>query len=163
MAKFFEIGSLIKSNPISNFWVCSVVLTYQPKTNDFNALSHIGVTNAVFTHDFTISDVDIDTLKIIDKTNRDNLLVPCISVYSAKMAKDVEVIDIINISTFVDRSLAFEIGNGSDGGWPFSGKVSKSIGSESVHLWRAEHDKEAWLADIKAAEKSHREMLDRLK
>ncbi|MEH6519570.1 MAG: hypothetical protein V7742_23075, partial [Halioglobus sp.] len=51
---------------------------------------------------------------------------------------------------------------GSDGGWPQGGPLSKSLGYQAVHQWRAENDREAWLNDIAAAEESHAAMLERI-
>lgn len=70
MKKNIEKGDLLKSNPLEGWWVCSIVLNCQPKSDEFNAMSHVAITNGVFNHDFDLSEVDIGNLKIIHTSNR---------------------------------------------------------------------------------------------
>ena len=163
MKKNVEKGDLLKTNPLEGFWVCSLVLGCRDETKESNAMCHVAVTNAVFDHDFDISEIDIENLRIIHTTNYENKVVPCIEIYVTKLKNDVEVIGKLDPGSYYSEPLEFEIGNGSDGGWPQCGPLKKSIGYEAVHQWRAVNDNEAWLKDIASAEKSHKEMVERLK
>jgi hypothetical protein len=163
MKKNVEKGDLLKTNPLEGYWVCSLVLGTRDKTSDFDAMCHIAVTNAVFDHDFDVSEIDLTNLKIIHVTNYEGKVVPCINIYASKLKKDIEVIGKLEPSSYYSEPLEFKIGNGSDGGWPQCGPLKKSLGYEAVHQWRSVNDKEAWLNDIASAEKSHKEMLERLK
>ncbi len=163
MKKFVKKGDLLKTNPLGNYWVCSIVLGIRDKTDDHDAMCHVAVTNAVFEHDFDESQIDKKTLKIIHTKNYEGNVVPCIGVYSSKLKKDIEVIGQLEPNSYYSAPLEFQIGNGSDGGWPQYGPLNKSLGFEAVHQWRAINDKSAWLNDIAAADKSHKEMLERLK
>ena len=155
MKKNIEKGFLLKSNPIDGYWVGSIVLSYQPKSDDFNAMSHVAVTNAVFDHDFEFSEIDTGKLKIIHSRNYEGIVVPCIKIHASKLVKGIEVIGQLKPETYYPSTLQFKIGNGSDGGWPQCGPLSKSLGYQAVHQWREINDREAWLSDIVAAEKSH--------
>jgi len=163
MKKNIEKGDLLKSNPLDGYWVCSIVLSYQPKSDEFNAMSHVAITNAVFDHDFDLSEVDIDKLKIIHAKNSEDHVVPCIKIHASKLVKDIKVIGQLNADLYYPYPLEFQIGNGSDGGWPQSGPLKKSLGYQAVHQWRGKNDREAWLNDIAAAEKTHAAMLEHLK
>jgi len=162
MKKNVEKGDLLKSKPFDGFWVCSLVLGTRDKTNDYDAMSHIAVTNAVFEHDFDVTEIDKENLRIIHIENNEGTTVPCISIYASKLNKDIEVIGKLKSESYYSSPLEYQIGNGADGGWPQCGPFKKSLGYEAVHQWRSVNDKEAWLNDIAAAEKSHKEMLDRL-
>lgn len=151
MKKDIEKGDLLKSNPFEGFWVCSVVLSYQPKSDEFNAMSHVAITNAVFDHDFEFSEVDIDKLKIIHSRNNEDSLVPCIEIHASKLVKNIEVIGQVATEAYYSYPLQFQIGNGADGGWPQCGPLTKSLGYQAVHKWRSVNDREAWLRDIEAA------------
>ncbi len=163
MKKNIEKGDLLKSNPIEGYWVCSIVLSYQPKSDDFNAMNHVAITNAVFDHDFDPTEIDKGKLKIIHSSNHEGAVVPCIEIHAAKIVKDIEVIGQLDTDTHYPHPLQFQIGNGTDGGWPQCGPLSKSLGYQAVHQWRAINDREAWFNDIAAAEKSHTAMLERIK
>jgi len=163
MKRNIEKGDLLKSNPIDGYWVCSIVLSYRPKCDEFNAMNHVAITNAVFDYDFDLSSVDIDKLKIIHTNNNEGHLVPCIEIHTSRLVKEIEVIGQLSADSYSPYPLEFKIGNGSDGGWPQCGPLKKSLGYQAVHQWRAVNGREAWLNDIAAAEKSHAEMLERLK
>lgn len=161
--KFLEVGDVIKTNPFEGFWVCSLVLSSREKTKDFNELCHIAVTNSVFTHDFDISEIDSADQIILYKENRNGIKAPCIIICASRIKSGIEVMGNIDVSALYKNPLAFKIGDGSDGGWPSCGTVSKSIGYDAIHQWRNINDRDQWILDIKDAEKSHEEMLQRLK
>jgi hypothetical protein len=162
MTRYIEKGDLIKSNPLDGFWVCSVVLTSRGKTNDFAPMCHVAITNAVFEHDFSEEDIDWLNIRVIPVTTYLDVQPPCIGMYASKVGKDIEVIGKMDVNRLYSHTLAFEIGNGSDGGWPQCGAMTKSLGFEAVHQWRSINDRDTWLRDIQRAEKSHLEMLKRL-
>ncbi len=163
MKKAIGKGDLLKSNPLEGYWVCSVVLSFQPKSVDFNAMSHVAITNAVFEHDFDVSEIDLDKLKIIHTRNHEKFLVPCIEIHASKLVKEIEVISQLDVEFLYPHHLEFKVGNGSDEGWPQCGPLTRSLGYQAVHQWRKVNDREAWLKDIVLAEKSHTEMLERLR
>lgn len=163
MKKNLEKGDLIKTNPLDGYWVCSLVLKTRDETSDSDAMCHVAITNAVFDHDFDISEIDIENLKIIHNTNYEDEVVLCIQIYASRLKKDIEVIGNLEPNSFYIEPLDFKVGNGSDGGWPQCGPLEKSLGYEAVHKWRSVNDRAAWLRDIASAEKSHKEMLERLK
>ena len=105
----------------------------------------------------------MDELKIIHSKNNEGIVVPCIEIYSSKLVKGIEVIGKIETEPYYSDVLQFKIGNGSDGGWPLCGPLSKSLGYQSVHQWRKINDRNAWLSDIAEAEKSHAAMLERIR
>ena len=163
MKKDIVKGDILKSNPLEGYWVCSLVLSFQPKGEEFTALSHVAITNAVFNYDFEMSDIDTNKLNIIYTKNSDGNLVPCIEIHTTKLPKEIQTVGHLNTNSYYPHSLEFQIGSGSDGGWPLCGPLSKSLGYQSVHQWRSANDRVAWLNDISEAAKSHEEMLERLK
>jgi nitrogen regulatory protein PII-like uncharacterized protein len=163
MKKDIEKGDLLKSNPLNGYWVCSIALSNKPKSSEFNAMSHVGITNAVFDHDFDFKDIDPSKLKIIHTMDDEDNMVSCIAIYASKLVKDITVIGKLDADSYFKYPLEFKIGNGSDGGWPQSGPLKKSLGYQAVHQWRAVNDREAWLNDIAEAERSHEAMLARIK
>jgi hypothetical protein len=90
-------------------------------------------------------------------------VIPCIEMHASKLVKGIEVVGRLETGSHYPHVLQFQIGNGSDGGWPQCGPLSKSLGYQAVHHWREVNDREAWLNDISEAEKSHAAMLERIK
>lgn len=163
MKRYVKKGDLLKTNPLYDFWVCSLVLDTRDKTNDFDPMCHVGVTNIVSDHNFDVSEIDIKKLEIIHTETLGGKTVPCIGIYASKITKEIEMIGNIDSEAYYNCPLKFKIGNGSNGGWPQCGSLKKSLGFEAVHQWRAANDRVAWLKDVKEAEKSHKEMLENLK
>jgi len=125
-------------------------------------MSHVAITNAVFDHDFNLSEIDIGNLKIIHAKSYEDHVLPCIEIHASNLVKDIEIIGQINADSYIPYCLEFLVGNGSDGGRPQCGPLTKSLGYQAVHQWRAVNDREVWLNDISTAEKLHAEMLERL-
>lgn len=170
--ELLETGDVLKTHPFEGYWGCALVLTAREKVDRSDPMCHIGITSAIFRHDYAFDELDLPNLKIlqIDRKYRaaPNTYVPlhretCIGIYSRKINSSVNRIGKIDISSFIPCKLLFEAGNGSDGGWPFCGSVSKWLGSDAVHAWRAVNDREQWLLDMAAADKSHEDMLIRIK
>ena len=169
--KLLEIGDVLKTNPVDGYWGCALVLSVRGKTEEFDPMCHIAVTSTVFRRDYELSDLDVPTLAILefDRQARvgPNEYVPlrhetAIGIYARKHTDAVNVVGNIDVSFITPDPLTFDVGNGSDGGWPLCGPVEKSLGYEAVHAWRAVHDRENWLADIDAARKSHEALMERL-
>lgn len=163
MPNHVEIWDLIKSNPIEDYWVCSVVLTSRKRTDGFAPMCHVAVTNVVLDHSFTESEIDFENLRVIFEYNNEGHKVPCIGIYASRVGKEIEIIGRQKIDSLCRSDLDFEIGNGSDGGWPMCGPMTKGLGYQAVHQWRSVNDRDAWLRDIRLGEQSHHEMLERLK
>jgi hypothetical protein len=171
-SKSLVLGDVLRTHPFDGYWGCAIVLTVRDKTNEFGPMCHIGITPIVFTQEFDFDDLNDSAFEIL-RFNRSVRVAPysyasdgqatCIGVYSRRITPSVVVIGNIDPSSVHSASLKFVAGNGADGGWPFCGKVEESLGGEAVHSWRVEHDREQWVADIAEAEKSHEEMLMRLK
>ncbi len=166
------IGDILKTHPFEGYWGCALVLTAGEKIDKYDPMCHIGITTAVFTHDYCFNELDISNLKIIEIERKyraaPNNYVPlyketCIGIYSRKINSFVNRIGNIDVSSIFTIKLTFKVGNGSDGGWPLCGSVSRSLGYDAIHAWRSVHDRTQWLLDIDAAHKSHEAMLVRIK
>ena len=170
--RLVAIGDVLKTHPMDGYWGCALVLSARDKTGQFDPMSHIGITSLVFTHDYAFHELDLKGLEILE----DDVSIRvgpgsyahwrrslCIGIYSRRITPAVHVIGNLDVASLVPAPLTFEAGDGTDGGWPFCGRVEESLGYEAVHAWRSVHDRTQWLSDIAAAEKSHEEMLVRLK
>ena len=167
-----SLGDVLRTHPLDGYWGCAIVLTVREKTEQFDPMCHIGITTAVFRHEYGFGEINPSNLTILQH-DQEIRIAPytyrplgketCIGIYSRKVTPAVAVIGSVDPSSIYPARLKFVAGDSTDGGWPFCGKIDSSLGYEAVHLWRAENDREAWLKDIAAAEKSHEEMLVRLK
>jgi len=163
MKKLLDVGDLIKTEAIPGFWVCSVVLAFQPKTEDFRPMCLIGVTNAVFEHSFTFSDLAIESLRIADDIGGWGASGRSLDVYEARITPEVEVVGHIDVSLISPEPYVLRFTRRDMPEWPLSGRLTRSIGHGSVHAWRRVHDRDRWLIDVEAAGKSHAEMLVRIR
>ena len=141
---FVRTGDLLRSNPFSGYWVASVVLATQERTDQFSELCLVGVTGTVLSHEFTKDDLDIEKLTLLRQPNRLQVEVPCIYIYAAKLNDSVSVVGNIDSPHLYSEPLRFEIGDGQNGKWPSCGKLVPSLGSQSVHAWRKINDYEQW-------------------
>ena len=170
--RLLEVGDVLKTHPFDGYWGCALVLTARDKTAQFDPMCHIGVTSTVFTHDYEFNEIRPRDLEIV-QFDREARVEPndyrplrhesCIGIYSRRITPAVRVIGNIDVSHVAPGPLTFEVGSGSDGGWPLCGRVSVSLGYEAVHAWRAVHDRNQWLADVDAARRSHEELLLRVR
>jgi hypothetical protein len=167
-----SFGDVLRTCPREGYWGCAVVLTARDKTKQFHPMCHIGITTSVFTHEYSFAELKVADLEVLqfDRQIRvaQNTYKPfrketCIGIYSRIIIPPVVVIGNIDPSQIYPFPLEFIAGDTTDGGWPFCGKIPQSLGSEAIHWWREEHDSEAWQKEIAEAEKSHEEMLIRLK
>jgi hypothetical protein len=170
--KVFACGDVVKTHPFDGYWGCALVLTARDKTEEFNPMCHIGITPVVFTRDYKFQELDISTLTIMECETEIRVgpytyaplrRAKCIGIYARKINSSVNLIGNIDVSSIIPNQLSFEVGDGTNGGWPLCGPVSASLGCEAVHAWRSVHDRTTWLSDVVAARKSHEEMLLRLK
>ncbi len=170
--KLLSVGDVLRTNPREGFWGCAVVLTARDKTAEFDPMCHIGITTSVYTHEYSFEELNVSELEIL-RRERQMRVAPheykslgtetCIAVYSRRINPATIVVGNVDPSPLHGAPLQFIAGNTTDGGWPFCGKIDASLGNEAVHSWRAEHDRDAWQKDIAQAERSHEEMLLRLK
>lgn len=166
------MGDVLKTGPFDGYWGCAVALTARDKIDRMDPFCHIGITTVVLGRDYDFGDLDTSRLEIL-RFDRESRVAPdtyvvarrqtCIGIYSRNINPSVHVIGNIDVSHLVPVPLAFEAGNGADGGWPLCGCVSPSLGSEAIHAWRAIHDRAQLLKERSAGRKSHEEMLARLK
>ena len=172
--KYLEVGDVLKTHPSEGYWGCAVVLSCRGKTERFNPMCHIGITTVVFTHDYRFEELDTSKLEILT-SDVEIRVAPyqyihsrrktCIGLYASKVNSHVNVIGRIGRSEarrIYPHRLAYRVGDGANGGWPFYGPVRASLGHEAVGEWRSVHDRASWEKDIAAAEKSFEEMFSRL-
>jgi len=160
---FVRTGDLLRSNPFSGYWVVSVVLATQERTDQFCELCLVGVTTTVLSYEFTMDDIDIEKLALLRHPNLFQVEVPCIYIYAAKLNDSVSVVGNIDSSHLYNEPLRFEIGDGQNGKWPSCGKLEPSLGFQSVHSWCEINDYKQWSRDVEVAWQSHQEMIARLK
>ena len=161
--KCVRSGDVLRTNPLGGYWVASIVLATQSKTAQFNELCVVGVTTAVFTREFSLTDLDVGSLRLQRRVNRSRIEVPCLYIYAARLYEGVSVLGSVESGNLHTEPIRFEIGDGQDGCWPSCGKLTSSLGVEAVHEWRRINDHEQWALDASAARQSHEEMLARLK
>ena len=167
--KLLARGDVLKTHPHEEYWGCAVVLTARDAVDSMDPMCHIAVTPVVFGHDFSMSELQADALSVLEFERSVRLSInevahrteTCISIYSRKHTSAVHVIGAVDPARVFASELEFRAGNGSDGGWPFSGPVAPSLGNEAVHSWRAQHDRDRWQNEIDAASK-HERMLRRI-
>jgi hypothetical protein len=170
--KILSVGDVLRTNPCEGYWGCAVVLTVRDKTPEFAPMCHIGITTSVYTHEYCFEELNLLELEIL-RIERQIRVAPnkykllrketCIGIYSRRITPPVVVIGSADPVSLFSSPLEFIAGDTTDGGWPFCGKIEQSLGNEAIHSWRAEHDRDAWLKEIAEAERSHEEMLVRLK
>lgn len=165
-----EIGDVIKTHPVDGYWGCAVVLTQREATEQFDPMCHIGITSTVLRNDFAFEDLDTSRFTILTMERRVRIDAEtsatrretCIGIYSRKRSP-LPVLGQIDPTSVFSEPLEFIAGNGADGGWPFCGGVTKSLGNEAVHEWRAKHDAEACEREIAEASASFEDILRREK
>lgn len=170
--KLLEKGHLIQTNPSEGYWGCAVVLSERDKTKDSDPICHIGITPFVFRHEFAIEDLDISHLSIL-KTDTFIRVAPnkseylrtsyAIGIFTRKIKQSVKILDKVDVTNIFPDDLSFNIGDGTDGGWPMSGSISMNLGFEAVHEWRKLNDYDAWKSECEEAEKSFEEMIQKRK
>ena len=169
----FSVGDVIKTKPFeTGYWGCALVLSSREKTVEFHPQCHIAITDFIAQHDYGMSDLKLDRLKILrsDRVVRTAPFqsvvtdrgIPCIGIYSRRIPDCVECLGRIDITSIDHPPLTFVVGDGTGSGWPLCGGVEQSLGYQAVHAWRRIHDYARWKQDIEAAEKSHEDMLVRL-
>lgn len=151
MKNLLQVGDVIKTQPIAGFWACSVVLAFQPKSEDFSAMCLIGCTDGIFRHDFAFSDLKIDSLKIAVGVMGMEAGRKQLKVYAAKIYPGVEVIGTMDVSRIFPASIEFRVIRHDMPPWPLCGKTSSAIGNVAVSAWRSVHDREQWLLDLESS------------
>lgn len=162
MKKHVEVGDILKTQPIPGFWVASVVVATQSRTEDFNAMCLVGNTLCVFQHDFAFIELVPATLTIAHGTSGFYADRPILEVYASRLKPDVEVIGSIDLNQIHSQRFTLQFSCQNMPEWPMVGALSRSIGSYAVHEWRSANDHDRWLLDLAEAERSHDAMITRL-
>jgi hypothetical protein len=155
-------GDLLKTSPARGFWGCAVVLKAPCRPVDdemMSSMCHIGITSHIQVHDFVAQELDVTALDILEVDQEirrapndyvPHRSVPAIGIYTNRINRHVQLlgsIDALGIYCSSRTPLSWEVGDGTDGGWPLCGEVSARLGYEAVHAWRSIHDRDRWLAD----------------
>lgn len=82
----------------------------------------------------------------------------CIGIYKRKVTTDLSVLGRVDSACIRTPPLSFQIGNGSDGGWPLC-RLGGNFGSEAIDEWRRVHDRVRYLDEGEKATLSHEAML----
>ena len=157
-AKLLAAGDVLKTSALG-YWGCAVVLKARSSALAFEQVCHIGITTAIFDHDYALDELDLRALALV----HDDEGVPCIGLWNRRITPAVRVIGRTDPKGLTKARLSFKIGDGKDGGWPLCGLVKDGLGYEAVHAWRRVHDAKRWKADVAKAEASHAAMIARLK
>ena len=157
--RHLDAGDVLKTSGFDGYWGCAVVLTNRGKTAEFDPMCHIGITAAVYHHDFSFDELDLSALSILEfdvqirvGPHRYSWLrrETCIGIYASRMNDHTHVIGRIDPHRVYTRPLSFDVGDGSGDGWPLCGPVSDSLGNEAVISWRQTHDREEWERELAA-------------
>lgn len=162
MKKHLEVGDILKTQPIPGFWVASVVLSTQSRTDDFNAMCLIGSTLCVFQHDFAFTEIVPTTLAIAHGISGFDSGRPILYVYASRLKPDVEVVGSIDITEIPSQRYTLQFSRQKMPEWPMAGALCRSLGSGAVHAWRSANDHDRWLLDLAEAKRSHDAMISRL-
>ena len=162
MKKHVEVGDVLKTKPIPGFWVASVVVATQSRTEDFNAMCLVGSTLCVLQHDFAFTELVPATLTIAHGVSGFYADRPILEVYASRLKPDVEVIGSIDLNQFHSQRFTLQFSRQNMPEWPMTGALCRSIGSYAVHAWRSANDHDRWLLDLAEAKRSHDAMISRL-
>ena len=163
----FTRGEVLRTEPRSGYWGCAVVLSGTEATAEFHPRFHVGITPIIFRHEFGLSDIDVNQLRILRRTDEIRVgpdrYVPrttrtCIGIYAAKARGDIFVLGKIDPLRLYDAPLTFEIGDGTNGNFPLCGPMRKEIGWEAVIEWRRIHDAQAISREVVEARAQFEEM-----
>jgi len=166
--KLLDTGDVLITHPHPEYWGCALVLTARGAPDG----CLIGITPAVFRHEFAFSELDLDRLSILefdreirqaDGTYRHLRRETCIGIYTRRPNANVRVIGHVDVASLALPELNFDVGDGSNGGWPLYGPVGDHLGGEAIAAWRAVHDRERWLQELDAARKRTDEMFARIR
>lgn len=161
-----DTGDVIKTHPRDGYWGAAVVLQVSAEGGMFAMSCHIGITPIVFRHDYAFAELDVSNLSILE-FHRGIRGEPfeygqrrevCIGIYKRKVTTDLSVLGRVDSACIRTPSLPFQIGNGSDGGWPLC-RLGGNFGSEAIDEWRRVHDRVRYLDEGEKAALSHEAML----
>jgi hypothetical protein len=167
-SKLLRSGDVLKTHPHPDYWGCALVLSVRDKTPDFEPMCHVAISPFVIQHDYGFAELrqqDFSILRFERYGRADaGVYVPlrtetCIGVYSRKMNLHVNVIGTFDPAAMLSSPLEFTAGNGSDGGWPFCGRIASTLGGEAVIAWRRVHDDARLQSEVNAARAQHEELL----
>jgi hypothetical protein len=163
----FTPGDVLRTEPRPGYWGCAVILSAARKTTEFHPRFHVGVTPAVFRHEFDFSEIDASQLTIL-RFSRDVRTEPdtyvargtetCIGIYTAKSRGDLLVLGKVDPLSVYAPPLTLEVGDGTNGSFPLCGPLRKNIGVEAVISWRRIHDAETLSREVIDARESFEAM-----
>ncbi len=155
----FSPGDVIQTEPCGGYWGCAVVLSATPRTPEFHAQFHIGITPIVFRHQYEWNELNTSALSILE-FERGVRVAPedyirraevCIGIYTARTRRSVRILGRVDPSAVYSLPLTFTVGDGTDGNFPLCGPLKKGIGGEAVVAWRRVHDAENLKRELSAA------------
>jgi len=170
--RLLEAGDVIRTNPRKVRWGCAIALTQRDKTPRLDPMCHVAVLTSVWREPFELVDLaDFDLLvgasdveiRVGVNKYRDHRRSYWIGIYSRKVGPAVVVLGTIAPRSVWPDDLTFDVGDGSNGGWPMCGTIKPSLGYEAVTAWRKAHDTDNWSVERDQARQDHEEMLLRPK
>lgn len=171
MKKILNKGDVIRTNPKQGCWGIAIVLSERDKTPEFHPMCHIAITPLIFEHEVTFDELKIEELNPLEfergvrlkpgeeYSRRETL----IGVYTRKNKTALDVIGRIDPSLVYDGPLPFSPDYGLEITWPLCGEISNHLGAEAVVVWRRIHDAKALKIEVQEANKSHDELMAKLK
>jgi hypothetical protein len=131
----------------------------------------IGITPIIFRHDFAWSEVADFEFSILEFVQDIRLSpgdsrsrrVTCIGCYDARPNPELHTIGRVDASKVYSGPIGFEVGDATTGKWPLCGRIKEHLGTEAVIAWRRIHDADQLAIDVESSQKSHEELMARLK
>lgn len=144
-------GDVIQTHPSRGYWGCAVVLSACDSTDKFLPMCHIGVTTLIMRKKYSwrsINPADLEIVKLAydvrvapNEYYRDPDPRTCIGIYDVRSAAGLSIIGRIDPLMLYPDALTFDVGDGTNGRYPFCGPIPDDLGDEAVTVWRREHDK----------------------
>lgn len=153
MAKLFNKGDVILTNPEIGFWGIAVVLSERDKTSEFVPMCHIAITPLIFQREVEISELNFDDLVPLEferyytfakqkrKPEPFTKTEICIGVYSRSNKANFKVIGKINPEIVYNGPLPFEPLYNLEITFPLCGQADQFLGREAFIAWQRENDR----------------------
>ena len=145
-------GDVLRTHPARGFWGCALVLSARDGVGKTPAMSHIGITGWISKRKFDWADIPVQSLELLrlETVMRvgpgEYYRLPdtplCIGAYSLLVDHGLAPIGRIdpNLLHPVSSLDLDEVGDGTDGHYPWCGPVPEDLGHEAVLAWRRMHD-----------------------
>jgi hypothetical protein len=159
-------GDVIQTEPQPGYWGCAVVLSSADGPNNTHPRFHVGITPVVFRHDYVWSELNADTLSILEFSRSVRSASGeygaraevCIGIYTVQSQGDVRVLGEVDPKAVYALPLTESVGDGTGGQFPLCGPLTKTIGSEAVIAWRRIHDADNLANEVTAARRRFEEL-----